>query len=314
MALKNEKNRIYWIGIYFIATVLLLLLHYFVETRFFNAIKEVNTRTLNFISKWLFTFAIISIILLIRTTLEKLISRLDQSQGDRYNLNRITRLIASMLIVYVTISSLFVNPYKSLAGLGLASLVLGFALQAPITSFISWLYIVFRRPYKVGDRIQINDHRGDVIEISYLDTIIEECSGDYLKNDRLSGRLIHFPNSKILTDRIINYSGPQAPFIWNETAVQIAYTSDLEYVEKCLKYAAEKDFENEYPSLSKESGEQWESAVYFRVNNHAWLEGVISYPVQPQDTTGRRNRILRIALPKLNEKPDKVQFPAGTAR
>src|SRR5699024_1366162 len=110
-----------------------------------------------------------------------------------------------------------------LTGLGLVSLVLGFALQAPITSFIAWLYIIFRKPYKVGNRIQINEHRGDVIEISYLDTIIQECSGDYLGNDRQSGRIIHFPNSMILTDKVTNYSGQHKPFIWNETAVQIAY-------------------------------------------------------------------------------------------
>src|SRR5690606_25122927 len=122
--------------------------------------------------------------------------------------------------------------------LGLISLVLSFSLQAPITSFIGWLYIVFRRPYMVGNRIQINSHRGDVIEISYLDTVILECSGDYLGNDKRSGRVIRFPNSLILREEIINYSGPQVPFIWNETAIQIAYTSDLKFVENCLVEAA----------------------------------------------------------------------------
>lgn len=300
--------------VYIIAAAVLIIIHFLTKTRFFQFIDDYAFVGFDaLLRKWSITLAVVSIILLIRVVLEKLIVNLDQAQGERYNLIRITRLIASVLVSYVILSSLFANPYDSLAGLGIASLVLGFALQAPITSFISWLYIVFRRPYQVGDRIQINDHRGDVVEISYLDTIIEECSGDYLQNDRKSGRLIHFPNSKILTDRIINYSGPDLPFIWNETAVQVAYTSDLSFVEECLIEAAEVDFKNLYPKLF-ERGNRWESKVYFRVNQRAWLEAVVSYPVEPYDTTGKRNRILRKALPELNAQPDKVQFPEGTIR
>lgn len=306
----NEKNRKYWIGVYALCAIALLILHYALDLKFFSPI----TQFVPFLKTFSFTLAILALILLIRTVLEKLIDRLDRKRGDRYNLKRVTRLIANIFIIFFILSSLFQNPYKSLAGLGLASLVLGFALQAPITSFIAWLYIIFRRPYQVGDRIQISKHKGDVIEISYLDTIIQECSGDYLGNDRRSGRLIHFPNSKILTDRIINYSGPQKPFIWNETAVQVAYTSDLQFVEKCLTTVASKDFKKKYPKRSQQEVEHWKPATYFRVNKYAWLEAVISYPVEPYDTTGRRNRILREVLPLLNAEPDKVQFPEGVRR
>jgi small-conductance mechanosensitive channel len=196
----------------------------------------------------------------------------------------------------------------------LFSLVVGFALQAPITSFIAWVYLIFRRSYLVGDRIQIKGFRGDVVEISYLDTSILECSGDYLVNDRRSGRIIRFPNSLILREEIINYSGSDVPFIWNETPIQVAYTSDLQFVEDCLLKAARNDFKERYPQLEAQKNEKWEPAVYFRINTYAWMEAVISYPVEPEDTTGRRNRILKYALPILNEAPDKVQFPEGTLR
>ena len=315
--MKNspKKERRFQIPSYIIIILLLLIVHFLAKAGVFISIEEVTFKGFqSLVRKWSVTIAVVYIILLLRTILEKLISKMDQAQGERYNLSRITRLVASVLIVYIVLSSLFANPYDSLAGLGIASLVLGFALQAPITSFIAWLYIVFRRPYQVGDRIQVNDHKGDVVEISYLDTIIEECSGDYLQNDRKSGRLIHFPNSTILTDRIINYEGPQRPFIWNETAVQIAYTSDLTFVEECLKTATEEDFKKEYPNLNHGKNNPWESSVYFRVNERAWLEAVVSYPVQPYDTTGRRNRILKTVLPMLNKHPEKVQFPEGSLR
>src|SRR5690606_26277118 len=155
-----------------------------------------------------------------------------------------------------------------------------------------WLYIIFRRPYKVGDRIQLGNYRGDVVEVNYLDTAILEFSGDYLQNDRRSGRILYFPNSIILKSEVINYSGAFVPFIWNETGVQIAYTSDLKFVEECLLEAASTDFAQRYPEYVELGMALWEPAVYFRVNSYAWLEAVISYPVEPMDTTGRRNRIL----------------------
>ncbi len=256
-------------------------------------------------------FAIFAILLL-GQFIERLIDSTGDIEGIRYNLVRVTRLVGFVLVAIVIVSFLFQNLYAAAVSFGLISLVLGFALQAPITSFIAWLYIIFRRPYHVGDRIQLGVLRGDVIEIGYLDTRVQECSGVYLGNDRPSGRVIHFPNSIVLRSEIINYSGPARPFIWNETAIQIAYTSDLPFVEACLLAAANDDFTERYPRRALDAGT--EAAVYFRVNTFAWLEAVVSYPVEPQDTTGRRNRILRRALPALNRAPEQVQFPHGTQR
>lgn len=243
---------------------------------------------------------------------ERIIDTSSNNPGIRYNLLRVTRLVTYAFVIIVVIAFLFQNLYAAAVSFGLISLVLGFALQAPITSFIGWLYIVFRRPYQVGDRIELGTFRGDVTEISYLDTTIRECSGTYLGNDRLSGRLIRIPNALVLKSQVTNYSGPFRPFIWNETPIQIAYTSDLGFVEACLQEAADNDFRERYPD--RRYADDTAAAVYFRVNTYAWLEAVVTYPVEPTDTTGRRNRILRGALPALNEASGKVQFPLGTRR
>lgn len=306
---QGKKNR-YWMRVYGIAAVSILTIHYLLDI----LIVDKWLYYLPFLDKLTMSLFLISLILLIGKIIERIIITKTETEGDRYNLLRITRLLSIIFILIVGASFLFQNLYAAAVSFGVISLVLGFALQAPITSFIAWLYIVFRRPYQVGHRIQINDHRGDVVEISYLDTIILECSGDYLGNDRQSGRLIHFPNSIILKDEVINYSGPDIPFIWNDTALQISYTSDLKFVEECLLAATERDFKEQYPKHHEINRKRWTPNVYFRVNKYAWIEAVISYPVEPQDTTGRRNRILKYALPELNQQPDKVQFPEGTLR
>ena len=307
--MENHQNK-KWIIIYSSVAIALIVVYYLVNL----PILEPWNHYVPFLRKLSLSLFLISIIFLISKLFERLIYSQNHIEGDRYNLLRIVKFLALVFSLIVAASFLFQNLYAAAVSFGLISLVLGFALQAPIASFIAWVYLVFRRSYLVGDRIQIKGFRGDVVEINYLDTSILECSGDYLGNDRRSGRIIRFPNSLILREEIINYSGPQIPFIWNETAIQISYASDLQFVEDCLLEAARKDFKEEYPQYNMKKHIQWEPAVYFRNNVYAWMEAVISYPVEPNDTTGRRNRILKYVLPKLNEAPDKVQFPEGVAR
>lgn len=309
MTMTNKKKK-YWTGIYAISIVVFIVLQFLLDAPFFDSLRE----HIELLKKVLSTMALLAVILLVRSVLEILVNRLDKSRGERYNLTRVIRLVALLFMVYVVLTTRFEGTYAFVTGLGLASLILGFALQSPISSFIGWLYIIFRNPYQVGDRIQIDKHRGDVVEIGYLDTIIRECNGDYLGNDRLSGRLVYFPNSIILKDRVLNSSGQDRPFIWNETAIQIAYTSDLEFVEACMLKATDEDFKRTHPSHATENPTRWKADVYFRNNSYAWMEAVVSYPVAVTDTTGRRNRILRGVLPLLNAHPEKVQFPSGQLR
>lgn len=300
----------YWIKFYGIGAALLLTIYYLLDL---NILRSWSTY-IPFLKKLSMSLFLIAFIFFISKIVTRLVNNQTHIQGERYNLLRIIRFLAIVFSLIVVASFLFQNLYAAAVSFGLISLVLGFALQAPIASFIAWVYLVFRRSYLVGDRIQIKGFRGDVVSISYLDTSILECRGDYLGNDRSSGRVIRFPNSLVLREEIINYSGPEAPFIMNEIPIQVAYTSDLQFVEECLLSASIRDFNECYPQLTAQMNEQWEPTVYFRINRFAWMEAVVTYPVEPKDTSERRNRILRYALPLLNESPDKVKFPEGTQR
>lgn len=303
--MKKQKQKRWFIS-FLILALIVIITHYLPDFEVFSSLKNY----INVLKKLSTSVFMVLIILFLKKIVEKLVIPQAQTEGDQYNLRRITKLLTILFILIVVASFLFQNLYAVAVSFGVISIILGFALQAPITSFIAWLYIVFRRPYQVGNRIQVNGLRGDVMEISYLDTIIWECHGAYLGNDQRSGRVIHFPNSLILKDQIINYSsGPHAPFIWNETALQVAFSSDLQFVEECMLAATKRDFSEHYPNIQGKRLETLTPIVYFRDSHRAWLEAVISYPVEPDDTTGRRNRILRYMLPLLNEEKDRVKFP-----
>ena len=254
-----------------------------------------------------------------------LISRLHNSVA-RFNLKRVLRLLVAIVVVFILISVLFVNWYTAVVSLGLISLILGFALQTPISSFIGWVYILVRAPYRVGDRIQIGDARGDVIDVSYLDTTLWEIGGRHLSTDHPSGRLIKFPNTSVFNTPVFNYSWPLFPYIWNEVRFHVAYESDLEFVATTMQKLAEqelgesmmekvkiyRDLLARTPVNHLEVRER--PAVLFRVSENTWLEVIVQYLVHPKEAGPVKTQLTRKLLATLNKAPDRVLFPKSNMR
>src|SRR5918911_2941291 len=251
--------------------------------------------------------------------------RLDDA-ASRYNLRRILNLVVWLILVFVVISILFANWYTAVVSLGLISLILGFALQTPITSFIGWIYILVRSPYRVGDRIRIDEATGDVVDVNYLDTTLWEFGGQYLSTDHPSGRVIKFPNSKILSAAVYNYSWPLFPYIWNEIVFHVAYDSDLELVARTMQEVAEEELGEAMMERVRTFREllaqtpvdrlevQERPAVFFRVSENTWIEAIIRYLVQPREAGRVKTRLIKKMLAKLNEAPDRVLFPKSNMR
>lgn len=248
------------------------------------------------------------------------------SPVSRFNLKRIFRLLVGVAVILITISMVFVNWYTAVVSLGLISLVLGFALQTPISSFIGWIYILVRAPYRVGDRIKIGDERGDVIDVGYLDTTLWEFRGDYLSTDHPTGRLIKFPNTNVFSSAVYNYSWPLFPYIWNEIKFQLAYESDLDFVAKTMQEVAEEEIGEYMMAKVKEYREllartpiddlevQERPVVHFRVSDNTWIEAIVRYLVEPKQAGRIKTRLIRKLLQRLNAAPDRVLFPKSNAR
>lgn len=248
------------------------------------------------------------------------------SAASKYNLRRIFRLGTVVLMVLIVISILVETWYTTVVSVGLISLILGFALQTPITSFIGWIYILAKSPYRVGDRIKIGEATGDVIDVSYIDTTLWEFGGDYLSTDHPTGRVIKFPNSKVLDTEIYNYTWALFPYVWNEIKFSIAYQSDLEFVTQTMREVAEKELGEAMMERVKVFREilaqtpvdelevQERPVVVFRVNNNTWLDAIVRYVVHPKQAGRVKTRMIKELLEKLNAEPDRVQFPKGNAR
>src|ERR1044071_3406665 len=237
---------------------------------------------------------------------------------SRFHLKRIVRLVVALVVVFIVISVLFVNWYTAVVSLGLISLILGFALQTPISSFIGWIYILIRAPYRVGDRIEIGDARGDVIDVSYLDTTLWEIGGRHLSGDHPSGRIIKFPNTNVFNTPVFNYSWPLFPYIWNEIKFHIAYESDLDFVASTMQKIAEAELGEsmmEKVALFRDLlartpvdhlNVKERPAVTFRVSDNTWLEVIVRYLVDPKEAGQVKSRLTKKLLAELNQHPDRV--------
>jgi small-conductance mechanosensitive channel len=249
-----------------------------------------------------------------------------ESAVSKYNLKRILRLAAGVIIAAIAFTVLFVNWRTTIASLGLISLVLGLALQAPLTSFFGWVYILAKTPYRVGDRIEIDDAVGDVIDVDYLDTTLWEVGGKYISGDHPSGRIVKFPNSKVLSTTIYNYSWPLFPYIWNEIKFQVAYTADFDFIARTLEAEAQKEIGPKMLKriavfrelLSRTPVDQLnvkeKPTVFFRVNDNTWIDARVRYLVSPRNAGPVKSRLMKAILEKVQESPDKFRVPNDNNR
>src|SRR5439155_10936067 len=125
------------------------------------------------------------------------------------------------------------------------SIIIALTVQTPMITFIAWIYILVRQPYRVDDRIKIGDATGDVIDVGYLDTTVWEFGGEYIAGDHPSGRLIQFPNEKVLDELVYNYSWPLFPYICNEIKFHVACNSDLEFISTTMQKITQEELGEE---------------------------------------------------------------------
>lgn len=100
------------------------------------------------------------------------------------------------------------------------------ALRDFILNFFCGIYIKFKKPFKVEDRIQIEDTKGDVMSISAFSFEILEVSTKE-DNGQSTGIVIHYPNSIIVSKPVKNIN-KGFKYIWDEIVVKVSLDADLE--------------------------------------------------------------------------------------
>ena len=176
--------------------------------------------------------AIVLIIILRRSVINLFVVRLENPKV-RYNWKRFTSYTASFFAIII-VGQIWLDGIGSIVTyLGLLSAGIAIALKDPITNIGAWIFILWNRPLDAGDRIQLGDHSGDVIDVNMFNFTVMEI-GNWVDADQNTGRLIHIPNGKIFTETLANY-GKGFEYIYNEIPILITFESDWKKTKNILQ-------------------------------------------------------------------------------
>ncbi|MES3516052.1 MAG: mechanosensitive ion channel family protein, partial [Natronomonas sp.] len=211
-----------------------------------------------------------------------------------------------------------------LVSLGVVGFAVTFALQQPLFSLIGWLYIMIKRPYTVGDRVAIENSKGDVVEVDFFVTTLWEINGELVSSNQPSGRVVTVPNSVVLSAHVYNYSYREFPHVWNELTVQVAYETDLAFarsvmIEEATEYLGDEMQRaiEQYRRRLAETPVELEVRAQPTVNvtqEESWIDLRLRYLVHPRQGQRVRNELYERILGRMNEHPDRVAFPVSRNR
>ncbi len=116
--------------------------------------------------------------------------------------------------------------------IGIVSAGVAIALADVLKNLAGWAYILARRPFRVGDRVEIAGRAGDVVDIRVFRFTMLEI-GNWVKADQSTGRLVHVPNGSLFTEAVANYT-EGFPFLWDELPVLVTFESDWRRAEEIV--------------------------------------------------------------------------------
>ena len=187
-------------------------------------VSEVLSLESLFQARLVASLLVVLVLLLARPRLMALIGRRTDNVNTLYRWRKISEY-ATLFVGLVALSQIWLIASRSVATyLGLLSAGLAIALKDPISNSFGWLFIVTRRPFEVGDRIEIDGLAGDVIDIRYFQFSLMEI-GKWVDADQSTGRVVHVPNQKVFTEPVANFNKGFS-YIWNEIPVTITFESN----------------------------------------------------------------------------------------
>ncbi|HOX40402.1 MAG TPA: mechanosensitive ion channel family protein [Candidatus Brocadiia bacterium] len=151
------------------------------------------------------------------------IGRSAEQLEARHKRRRLAFYLASFVFVFASaviwLRGANIGIFLGVFGAGLA-----LSLQEGLLCIAGWVYIIARRPFDIGDRIEIGGVRGDVIDIGLFKTTLMEV-GNWVKGDQSTGQMLGVPNSFVF--RHPDYNASKGfPFVWHEIVVQVTYESN----------------------------------------------------------------------------------------
>lgn len=266
------------------------------------------------------TIGVILFLWLVRLITLRIIIKSVNSKRTQYkwrkNLTYITTFVGVIIIGRIW----FVGIGSLATFLGLLSAGVAIALKDPITDLAAWLFIIWRKPFDVGDRIELEGTRGDVIDVRPFKFTILEI-GNWVDADQSTGRVIHIPNHQVFTGQLANYTS-DFEFIWNEVQILVTFESDWKKAKEILTGVVTEVSSDFIESAKRQIAKASKSylieyryltpIVYTNVKNSG-INLTVRYLTDPRRRRGTTQIIWETILDEF-EKYDTIDFAYPTIR
>lgn len=249
--------------------------------------------------------------LIFKLILEGMISRQIKESKTRYSFRKTTQILF-IIISFVIVLRIWVpDPQALLVAYGLFAAGVAIALQDIFKNFAGAVSIFLSGIYQVGDRIEIDNKYGDVIDIGLFYTSLIELR-EWVDGDQTTGRITLLPNGKVLSSFVHNYTKDHS-FIWDEISIPVTHNSDwkeaTDLIQKIVKKETEKITEyadQEISHLEEKyylSKRNIEPAIFVTLTDN-WIMLNARYVVDAKERRLIKNEITKLIIDGLQKNSD----------
>lgn len=237
----------------------------------------------------LYSVTILIVAYLVNNFIYSLIKRQVHETRERYVLRKASSTIISILMFGFILVIWIKETTSIVVAYGIFSAGVAIALQDLLKNVAGGIIIFLTGSFKAGDRIQVENDVGDVLDIKIFTTAIMEIK-EWVDGDQYSGRIIQIPNSFILSKTVKNYT-KDFSFIWDELHLMLTYDSNWKKGQDIVLKIAHEVTDPFKASAKNEllgMGEKYlinpsdvEEKIYTNITDN-WIDMRLRYVVDPR--------------------------------
>ncbi|APV43479.1 Small-conductance mechanosensitive channel [Dehalogenimonas formicexedens] len=257
--------------------------------------------------------------LVFKLILEEAVARSISEIASRFNFRRV--MSAFFFIgAAIALTNIWINAQNLLVAYGLIGAGVALALQDLFKNLAGGLMLFTRGTYRIGDRVEVNSKKGDVIDIGLLNTTLLEI-GEWVGGDQPTGRLCQIPNGFILSHAVHNYTRDHH-FIWDEINIPLTYDSDwhlaLDTILKLVTIETKAATTEAQDSFSRLAGRYFlpgnagAPSIFVTLTDN-WINLTVRYISEVRNRRETRDRLNRLILDEITRLgSEKVRISSQT--
>ena len=186
---------------------------------------------------------------IVKRVLIKIFKKINDPKKEYLYTQKLKLIVVVLkLFIFILLWSKYLKSFITI--ISFISAAFTIALRDVIQNLFGGIYIKMLKPFNIEDRIEINNYKGDVVNINAMNfELLEVDNTDF--TGQSTGVITHIPNSVIFSHPLRNYD-KAFKYVWNEIEVNIPLDYDIEKVRKTLyKIISKNDVIDKVPEIVK---------------------------------------------------------------